>query len=74
MLLAGAEDAGVVFDFDELFHPSDVITLALPSYDQRYVEYGNMIFVIAYCRNSPENAIVAIITCASLCSCGLKHH
>ena len=37
-------------------------------------EHVNVIFGITYCRNLPENAIVVIITCASLCSCGLKHH
>ena len=37
-------------------------------------EHGNVIFFIKYCRDLPLNAIFAIITCASLCSCRLKHH
>ena len=38
----------------------------------RSPEHGNVIFGITYCPNSPENAIVFIITCVSLCSCGLN--
>ena len=37
-------------------------------------EHGNVVFGIEYCRNSPENAIVVIITCTFLYSRGLKHH
>ena len=33
-----------------------------------------VIFGIKYCRNLPENVIFVIITCASLCLCGLRHH
>ena len=38
----------------------------------RSPDHGNVIFGIKYCPNSPGKAIVVIITCASLCSCGLK--
>ena len=38
----------------------------------RSPELVNVIFGIKYCK--PKNAIVVIITCASLCSCGLNYH
>ena len=38
----------------------------------RSPEHGMWFSGITYCRNSPEIAIVVIITCASLCSCGFK--
>ena len=51
-----------------------VLDQAKPDMLVRSPEHVNVIFGIKYCRNSPEIAIVVIIICAHLCSCGLKRH
>ena len=56
------------FNFAEVQYATHALTVV------RSPEYVNVIFGITYCRNSPEIAMVVIITCASLCSCGLKQH
>ena len=40
----------------------------------RTPEHVKVIFGIKYCPNPPENAIVVIITCATLCSWEPTHH
>ena len=39
----------------------------------RSPEHGDVIFGLKYCRNAPEIAVVAIIACAPLSLCELKH-